>query len=313
MLFRSNNWTPNNISLTAGTTYDSMIDVSYCTGQTGGTQPSGNYATLSPIDSFSLGSGIVSLSSGNLVASLNRTDYDCWARSTIAIPTSGKFYFEWTPLTVDVGTTPYFSAGVVSTDSLRTSVLGSTTYRLLNVANGNKYNQSSNAVYGAGTSTIPGTDIFQCAIDITNGNIYFGKNNQWGNGSGSWNQAFGSAAVAYSDLVSSGKTWMPFVAVMGQTTSTGCINFGQRPFSYTPPTGYSALCAPNLPTPTIKNGAGYMAATTYTGTGASQSVTNTVGSTSFKPDLVWIKSRSATTNNNLFDAIRGTKIGRAHV
>ena len=37
-----NNWTPNNISLTAGTTYDSMIDVPYCTGQTGGTQPSGN-------------------------------------------------------------------------------------------------------------------------------------------------------------------------------------------------------------------------------------------------------------------------------
>jgi hypothetical protein len=46
-----------------------------------------------------------------------------------------------------------------------------------------------------------------------------------------------------------------------------------------------------------------MDATTYTGTLLSNAVTNTAG---FKPDLVWIKSRSAATNNKLTDSVRGT-------
>jgi hypothetical protein len=49
-----------------------------------------------------------------------------------------------------------------------------------------------------------------------------------------------------------------------------------------------------------------MAATTYTGTGASLTVSNAVNSVSFQPDLVWIKSRSAATNNKVTDSVRGT-------
>jgi hypothetical protein len=48
-----------------------------------------------------------------------------------------------------------------------------------------------------------------------------------------------------------------------------------------------------------------MAATTYTGTGATQSITNTVGTTSFQPDWVWTKSRSASTDNKITDSVRG--------
>ena len=44
-------------------------------------------------------------------------------------------------------------------------------------------------------------------------------------------------------------------------------------------------------------------ATTYTGTGASLSVTN---AGAFQPDFVWLKSRSADTNHQLFDSVRGT-------
>jgi hypothetical protein len=46
-----------------------------------------------------------------------------------------------------------------------------------------------------------------------------------------------------------------------------------------------------------------MDATLYTGTGASLSVTNTA---SFKPDLVWVKSRSAATDHAWYDSVRGT-------
>ena len=51
----------------------------------------------------------------------------------------------------------------------------------------------------------------------------------------------------------------------------------------------------------------FRSATTYTGTGSSLAITNTVSSTSFKPDLVWIKSRSAATDNTVYDSVRGAQ------
>ena len=48
-----------------------------------------------------------------------------------------------------------------------------------------------------------------------------------------------------------------------------------------------------------------MAATLYTGNGSTQSVSNAVNTVSFQPDFVWIKDRTATYGNVLFDVIRG--------
>ena len=88
----------------------------------------------------------------------------------------------------------------------------------------------------------------------------------------------------------------------------GTWNFGQQPFAYTPPSGFKALNTNNLPTPTIINPAEYMAATTYTGTGAAQSVRNNVNNVSFKPDLVWIKDRLNVVSHILTDSVRGTNV-----
>jgi hypothetical protein len=84
-------------------------------------------------------------------------------------------------------------------------------------------------------------------------------------------------------------------------------NFGQRPFSYTPPTGFKALNTLNLPTPTILKGNQYFDATTYAGTGAARSVTNAGG---FQPDLVWIKNRAFAFNHVLQDSVRGAGTGK---
>jgi hypothetical protein len=51
-----------------------------------------------------------------------------------------------------------------------------------------------------------------------------------------------------------------------------------------------------------------MAATTYTGTGATLAVSNAVNAVSFQPDLVWVKSRSQTADHGLQDSVRGTPI-----
>ena len=52
----SNTWTVNNISLTAGTTYDSMTDVPTLTDE-----DTANFATLNPLDNNG-----VALTEGNL-------------------------------------------------------------------------------------------------------------------------------------------------------------------------------------------------------------------------------------------------------
>jgi hypothetical protein len=87
------------------------------------------------------------------------------------------------------------------------------------------------------------------------------------------------------------------------STVTCRANFGQRAFSYTPPTGFKALNTANLSVPTIKKPSLYMDATLRTGTGATASVS----SLGFQPDLVWIKSRSAATDHGLYDSVRGVQ------
>ena len=87
----------------------------------------------------------------------------------------------------------------------------------------------------------------------------------------------------------------------GYGSGTTDINFGQRPFAYTVPTGFKALCTANLPTPVIKKSSNYMDVKTYNGTSSSQ----TISGLGFSPDLVWIKRRSGTNSNALFDTTRG--------
>jgi hypothetical protein len=56
----------------------------------------------------------------------------------------------------------------------------------------------------------------------------------------------------------------------------------------------------------IPDGRVAMAATTYTGTGASLAVANTVNGVNFQPDFVWVKGRSGATDHALYDSVRGT-------
>ena len=128
---------------------------------------------------------------------------------------------------------------------------------------------------------------------MDNGKLFFSKNGTW---QASGDPAAGTNA-AYTGL--SG-TFQPAISELNSTID---INFGQRPFAYTPPTGFVALNTYNLPTPTILQGNKYMDATLYTGTGTSQVIVNQA---QFKPDFVWMKGRSNVRNNNLYDSVRGT-------
>jgi len=265
-----NNFTTNNISLTAGSTYDSMNDVPTLTSAT-----AGNYAVVNPL----LGS-TATLSNGNLniVVGTSATK----VLGTIGM-SSGKWYWEYsyTDLTGD-GT-----SGIATAQTTIAAHVGLDAYSWgYNSGTGNKVTNSTSTAYGASYTT---GNIIGVAFDADAGTLIFYKNNT-------------SQGTAFTGLTS-GPYFPAFGDNAGGSSSTLYVNFGQQGFTYTPPSGYVALNTYNLPTPNVVKGNQYMDTSLYTGTGASLSVTN---ATSFKPDLVWIKSRSASTDNKLTDSVRGT-------
>jgi hypothetical protein len=286
----ANYWTTNNISVTAGTTYDAMTDVPTLTSAT-----VANYATLNPLSTTS------TLANANLTYSSGAT----YCQGT-QFPTSGLFYAE------------IVATGTFSSHGIAWGVIGATANMATTAQPGAATPTGAYLVYSGGgllsvwsntgstNQTNPFTvgQTWQIALDVTTGYMYLGQNNTWysptmaatGNPSTGANPTF-----TLSNLSTSGG----FSVLCGNNTAGGTFawNFGQRPFTYTPPTGFKALNTYNLPDSTIKKGNTVMDATLYTGTGASLSVTNT---SAFKPDFVWVKGRSGATDHALYDSVRGT-------
>jgi hypothetical protein len=264
---QGNNWTTNNISVTAGTTYDSMTDVPTLTSAT-----VANYATLNPLF---VGTSSY-LSGGNLNASISAANTS--VVGTFQIPSSGKWYWEYQITTIAGSSAPM--GGIATTATNSPAVF----YR----TDGTKIVDGTNTAYGATYTT---TDTIGVAVDVGGGTITFYKNNT------------SQGAITYASSA--------FYPALRSNVATDVfnINFGQRPFTYTPPSGFVALNTYNLSTPAIPNGAVYMAATTYSGTNTTQSIANTVNGTNFQPDFVWFKSRATTYAHALFDSVRGVTKG----
>ena len=55
----------------------------------------------------------------------------------------------------------------------------------------------------------------------------------------------------------------------------------------------------------VPDGRTVMAATLYTGTGATQTINNSANGVSFQPDFVWVKKRSGAEQHELQDSVRG--------
>ena len=87
---------------------------------------------------------------------------------------------------------------------------------------------------------------------------------------------------------------------ISQFNGTGHFNFGQRPFAYTPPTGYVSLCTTNLDDPLIEDGSTAMNVSLYNGNSGNNPITGL----GFSPDLVWLKNRAVG-----FPAIANTLVG----
>ena len=290
----ANNWTTNNFSVTAGAGNDSLTDVptpwfAYnTTGDVGGVIR-GNYCTANPLDA---GSGFT-FTNGNLDYT-NATDNRHF-RCTFAMPNSGKYYWE---TTITASPSNHGIALIVAGTLLNQGAFASDDFRGYS-NNGNKYSGAGSVAYGNSWTT---NDVIGVAVDMGSGKIWFSKN---GTFQASGDPAAGTNA-AFTDIASTGYIWMPGVNTFAPATNSGVLNFGQRPFAYTPPTGFRSLCTTNLPATAIgfglTNQAGkYFNPVIYTGTGSTRTVTG-VG---FQPDLVLFKERSEPRDPVIFDAVRG--------
>jgi hypothetical protein len=211
-----NNWTPNNISLTAGSTYDSLTDVPTLTSTT-----VANYAVLNPINP----KGNSTVSNGNLTEVI--TTVTGAGRGTTIAVTSGKFYVEATAI----------GAGAMVTVVGITSPSAST-YQLYLAGvgyysnSGNKYISGVASAYGTAWSTA-GTYVIGMALDVGAGTLQFYLNNV-AQGSITLPATPSDGWIFLADWESSG----------GSVTYNW--NYGQQPFVYTAPTGFLPLNTYNI-------------------------------------------------------------------
>lgn len=242
---KGNNWTATNVSLTAGASYDSMLDT-----------PTNNHPLV-------VHEGVpYGLVEGALYAG-NSGTLNVWLEylSTIEMR-SGKWYVEVRfsePTGAVTGPNPahYVAVGIrAGQKAAYGSFPGDNTDSYGWHGNGAKYNAAASSAYGTATGTYG--DILQIAYDGDSNKLYFGLNGTWfassDPASGS-NPAFvippGAYRFAFGAYCTNG--YMSHMKV----------NFGQRPFAYTPPSGFKSLCTKNLPvrTPVMRAASAFTAVT----------------------------------------------------
>jgi hypothetical protein len=254
-----------------------MTDVPTLTSAT-----AANFAVGNPLAAqLASGWNIATMQAGNLNWGSAADNQNKVGMATMSM-TSGKYYWE-----ITIGSNfPATSTFLGITKENQQSVSKSTGVYYRN--DGQKVIDSTSSAYGASYTS---GDVIGLAYDATAGTLVCYKNNS-------------SQGTLYSS--GTGFSWIPTMSCDNAgsgVTYFNNVNFGQRPFAYTPPTGFVALNTFNLPTSTIVKGNTVMDATLYSGdSNATQTIVNAAG---FKPDAVWLKCRSTVDSWGQVDSVRG--------
>ena len=137
-----------------------------------------------------------------------------------------------------------------------------------------------NQTYGA---TYTSGDVIGIALDANTGTVWFSKNGTWQNSATASEIAAGTTTnSAVTGLNGSNYNKPSGNFILGTVSHSGHVstwNFGQKSFSYTPPTGFVALQQDTLPS-------------------TDKGITG----------LAWAKSRDNTESNTLYDSSRGRQL-----
>jgi len=279
--FSGNN---NDFSSSGLTAADSLLD-----------SPTNNMPTLNP-----LSSGTGTLSDGNL----QYVGVSSWTNSrlNLLVPDTGKWALRFK------STTSYqqFMVGLCAPDSATTfGDLDQNGVAMIryNTYDGNFVTRvTGSRVADTGPPAVAAQTFFQLLFDMDNGKIGVAADDAT---SGTFADISTYSALDLNAAALQ-TARQPYVLVYSGTDSSAgaIVDAGQSGWETTV-TGFKNLILANLDTPTISDGSKYFQATTYTGDGGSSHEINQTGNSSFEPSLVWIKSRSAATNNVLQDQVRG--------
>ena len=253
---------------TSGNTNDFSVTNLVASDQTTDS-PTQNHATF---DSNRNG-GDWTLSEGNLkIVGTPSTGAGRMCLTGMNVPNSNKIYWE---VEADaINDSPRYIGLFRDTVSL-TASSSSEDMRWLSIRNGGTTDGQfwDGKSVNSGLVTTTSGDIIQFARDGEK--LWIGKNNTWLN---SGNPSTGAnPLVTNIDTNSNWKMGVWSLSTgLGGASHTFIMNAGQKTFSYTPPTGFSAWQQDNLPE-TAKGVSG----------------------------LVWMKNRDASDNNQLYDSSRG--------
>ena len=289
-----------NLRFDSGTwKYDAPVGYSAITSTVTGI---GNLATWNPLAKLS-----TTLSEGN--TKYTRSGYPSSVMCTHFAHTSGKYFCEATLTRAD---TVFLGVKPINAQTLGNGSVSSPWNEqqnlyfayLSNDAGGGNIVSPETAGQIADQSapskySVSSGDTVGCLLNLDDYNVRWYKLTN-----GAWVQIGNNAANATVPLYPTGQSWT-FVA---RGTSSGDAldaNFGQRPFSATPPDSAVPLSTQNLPAPTITKPSDFFKAIIYEGTGAELSTGDTgVEALDFKPDFVWIKNRDTTDAHMLYDSVR---------
>ena len=284
----NNHFTATGLETTAISTSNFDNDIDYKD------TPTSNYPTMNSLYPHNARQYSANFEDGNLSAGGYTTAWSS-SGSTMYLPKTGKWYAEF-EATVTV---PYqnWYIGVMSYD---------TDFGNYNNGYALVLDHGSN-VTEIGTLRAQGSggfaqgDVIGVAVNMDTKTVEWFKN-----------------GVSHVSYTSSSSTWDSYIddepgggglwlgeRLYYQSSQRINVNYGQRPFVYTPPAGYKALQINSLPEPEIKNGKKHFDAVSFAG----QSAAVTVTGLEFQPDLVWIKSSSHVTEPVIFDSLRGAANG----
>ena len=309
----SNNWTPNG----------------FATGDVVKDTPTNNFSTMRhyatpPSSGAALSEGGLRFITGTSGSGRNNN------RTFLStfMMTSGKWYAEVKLINSET----QLMYGVGPYQIRLTPTENNTRYAGIYGVDGNLYIRTAGSEsivsHGGGLSQ---NDVLCIYIDMdaSTPEVYFGKNGQWANGSGSWNQSTPTSAVTLGDsffttdtggfegiavwLSSGGASFNPSgQANFGQdstfsgsnTAGTNTDANGIGSFKYTVPANALAMCSANLPDPSITFPNKHFGTLTYGGNSSTQTISDT-DEVDFTPDFTWVKRRDGSNSHILTNSVTG--------
>jgi len=222
----SNNFTPNNFSVSAGQGNDSLED-----------SPTNNFPTFNPLQTREQDNRITN---GMLDVSFNNSDDNAASVATFGME-SGKWYFE-VLLRSDSSAVNNSIIGISPDTYLELKRCGTnnawpgkdTDSGVGIDGSGAKYVDGSSSTYG---SSLAQNDIIGIAVDADAAKVAFSKNGQFSDGNGNYNQGANVASGGQAQIDGTGPYFFAVADASSGSDPKFTVNFGQRAFSHTIPSG----------------------------------------------------------------------------